>query len=151
MASLIRRAGVTAARSPIVQKRFGSHAAHHGPQAPPTNEGFSSKGFKVTLATVVGLIAWSRIDEHLTNQGEEKHPFTRYIEYYMRSEEESARINAKHMELAQQAAEETKLYAGAVAPPKVQIKYPDLIYTPSNRSLQPGTDVSLANVVPKYH
>ncbi|KAF9978155.1 hypothetical protein BGZ73_003536 [Actinomortierella ambigua] len=151
MASLIHRAGVTAARSSIVQKRFGSHAAHHGPQAPPTNEGFSSKGFKVTLAAVVGLIAWSRIDEHLTNQGEEKHPFTRYIEYYMRSEEESAKLNAKHIELAQQAAEEAKLFGGAQTAPKVQIRYPDLIYTASNRSLQPGTDVSLEGVVPKYH
>ncbi|KAG0235773.1 hypothetical protein BGW41_000668 [Actinomortierella wolfii] len=146
MASFIRRAGVAAARSPIVQKRFGSHAAHHGPDAPPTVEGFSSKGFKVTLGIVVGLIAWSRIDEHLTNQAEEKHPFTRYIEYYMRSEEESARLNAKHIELAQKAAEDA-----LQTPPKVQLKYPDLINTPSNRSLQPGNNVSLEGVVPKYH
>lgn len=32
--------------------------------------GFTSGGFKLALTAVVGLIAWSRIDEHLTSQGE---------------------------------------------------------------------------------
>jgi hypothetical protein len=32
--------------------------------------GFTSGGFKFALVGVVGLIAWSRIDEHLTKQGE---------------------------------------------------------------------------------
>lgn len=32
--------------------------------------GFTSGGFKLALIGIVGLIAWSRIDEHLTKQGE---------------------------------------------------------------------------------
>ncbi|KAG0275223.1 hypothetical protein BGZ95_009065 [Linnemannia exigua] len=149
--SFLCRAGIAATRSTrAVQKRFGSHAAHSGPEAPPTQEGFTSGGFKIALVAVVGLIAWSRVDEHLTQQGEEKHPFTRYIEYYMRSEEESNRINEKHIVLAQKAAEESKFYTGAVLPPKIQLRYPDLMNNASARSLEVGSVVDV-NVTPKYH
>ncbi|KAG0059508.1 hypothetical protein BGZ89_000351 [Linnemannia elongata] len=152
--SFLCRAGIsTATRSTraVVQKRFGSHAAHSGPEAPPTQEGFTSGGFKIALISVVGLIAWSRIDEHLTSQGEEKHPFTRYIEYYMRSEKESNRINEKHIVLAQKAAEESQFYSGAVLPPKIQLRYPDLMSNASGRSLEVGSVVPVDNVIPKYH
>ncbi|KAF9359229.1 hypothetical protein BGX26_012836 [Mortierella sp. AD094] len=150
--SFLCRAGVAATRSTrVVQKRFGSHAAHNGPEAPPTHEGFTSNGFKVALIGAVGLIAWSRIDEHLTKQGEEKHPFTRYIEYYMRSEEESNRLNEKHIKLAQQAADDYVLYNGAALPPKVQLRYPDLLNNASGRRLETGANVEVADLVPKYH
>ncbi|KAG0000391.1 hypothetical protein BGZ65_004411 [Modicella reniformis] len=149
--SLLCRAGVGAIRSTrVVQKRFGSHTAHHGPEAPPTHEGFTSNGFKLTLLGVIGLIAWSRIDEHLTNQGEEKHPFTRYIEYYMRSEEESNRINENHIKLAQQVAEDSKLISSANLPPKVQLRYPDLLNNSSAKCIELGTNVS-TDIVPKFH
>ncbi|KAG0373464.1 MAG: hypothetical protein J3R72DRAFT_473203 [Linnemannia gamsii] len=149
--SFLCRAGIAATRSTrAVQKRFGSHAAHSGPEAPPTQEGFTSGGFKIALIAVVGLIAWSRVDEHLTQQGEEKHPFTRYIEYYMRSEEESNRLNEKHIVLAQKAAEESQFYTGAILPPKIQLRYPDLMNNASGRSLEVGSLVDV-NVTPKYH
>ncbi|KAF9283515.1 hypothetical protein BGZ74_001907 [Mortierella antarctica] len=153
MASLFNRAAITASRSGrIVQKRFGSHAHHPtGPEAPPTQEGFTSGGFKLALTAVVGLIAWSRIDEHLTNQGEEKHPITRYIEYYMRSEKESARLNEQHIVLAQQAAEERKFYSAAALPPKVQLRYPDLMSNASGKCIQVGSNVSTEGVAPKFH
>ncbi|KAF9573041.1 hypothetical protein EC968_009091 [Mortierella alpina] len=112
---------------------------------------FTSSGFKYTLVAVVGLIAWSRIDEHLTSQGEEKHPFTRYIEYYMRSEEESNRINEKHIALAQKAAEDAQFFAGAIRPPKVQLRYPDLMSNASGKCISVGTVVSTDDVVPKFH
>ncbi|KAF9189166.1 hypothetical protein BGZ51_009832 [Haplosporangium sp. Z 767] len=132
--TFLSRAGVAATRSTrVVQKRFGSHAAHHGPEAPPTQEGFTSGGFKLALISVIGLIAWSRIDEHLTNQGEEKHPFTRYIEYYMRSEKESNRINEQHIVQAQKAAEEF------------------LLNNASSKCVEVGSTVSVEGVVPKYH
>ncbi|KAG0358213.1 hypothetical protein BC939DRAFT_461983 [Gamsiella multidivaricata] len=150
--SFLYRAGVAATRSTrVVQKRFGSHTAHHGPEAPPTQEGFTSSGFKLTLLAVVGLIAWSRIDEHLTNQGEEKHPFTRYIEYYMRSEQESNRLNQNHIQLAQQAAEERKFFNEASLPPKIQLRYPDLMNNASGKLIEAGSAVSMDNVVAKYH
>ncbi|KAG0263833.1 hypothetical protein BG011_007919 [Mortierella polycephala] len=146
------RAGVAATRSSrFVQKRFDSHAVHHGPEAPPTQEGFTSGGFKFALISVIGLIAWSRIDEHLTSQGEEKHPFTRYIEYYMRSEQESNRINEQHIVLAQKAAEQKKFIASASLPPKVQLRSPDLMNNASGRCLELGTVISNEDVVTKYH
>ncbi|KAI1299829.1 hypothetical protein EDD11_006365 [Mortierella claussenii] len=149
--SFLSRAGVAATRSTrVIQKRFGSHAAHNGPEAPPTHEGFTSGGFKLALVGVIGLIAWSRIDDHLTNQGEEKHPFTRYIEYYMRPEEESNRINQKHIELAQQRADYNKFYAGAALPPKVQLRYPDLANTGSARCVEVGKNFD-TNFTPKFH
>ncbi|KAG0212137.1 hypothetical protein BGX33_003866 [Mortierella sp. NVP41] len=142
--SFLSRAGIAATRSTrVVQKRFGSHAAHSGPEAPPTQEGFTSGGFKIALISIVGLIAWSRIDEHLTSQGEEKHPITRYIEYYMRSEQESNRINEKHIALAQAALEESQIYAGATLPPKVQLRYPE--------SIEVGSIVPVDNLTPKFH
>ncbi|KAF8958596.1 hypothetical protein BGZ46_001915 [Entomortierella lignicola] len=144
--------GVAATRSTrVVQKRFGSHAAHSGPEAPPTHEGFTSSGFKVALIGVVGLIAWSRIDEHLTNQGEEKHPFTRYIEYYMRSEEESNRLSEQHIKLAQQAAADNILLNGAERPPKVQIRYPDLFNAASGKCIDVGTTVDVSDIAVKRH
>ncbi|KAG0051715.1 hypothetical protein BGZ83_003384 [Gryganskiella cystojenkinii] len=150
--SFLTRAGIAVTRSTrVVQKRFGSHAAHAGPEAPPTQEGFTSSGFKVTLAAIVGLIAWSRIDEHLTNQGEEKHPFTRYIEYYMRSEKESNRLNEQHINLAQKAAEETKFFAGAILPPKIQIRYPDGMNNASSRCIEVGSEVKTDGLIPKFH
>ncbi|KAF9084260.1 hypothetical protein BGX29_010872 [Mortierella sp. GBA35] len=150
--SFLSRAGIAATRSTrVVQKRFGSHAAHSGPEAPPTQEGFTSGGFKIALISIVGLIAWSRIDEHLTSQGEEKHPITRYIEYYMRSEQESNRINEKHIALAQAALEESQIYAGATLPPKVQLRYPDLFNNASPRSIEVGSIVPVDNLTPKFH
>ncbi|KAF9180578.1 hypothetical protein BGZ50_006137 [Haplosporangium sp. Z 11] len=150
--TFLSRAGVAATRSTrVVQKRFGSHAAHHGPEAPPTQEGFTSGGFKLALISVIGLIAWSRIDEHLTNQGEEKHPFTRYIEYYMRSEKESNRINEQHIVQAQKAAEELLSRSTASRPPKVQLLYPDLLNNASSKCVEVGSTVSVEGVVPKYH
>ncbi|KAG0345099.1 hypothetical protein BG004_003963 [Podila humilis] len=154
MASLFNRAAIAiSSRSTrIVQKRFGSHAHHPtGPEAPPTQEGFTSGGFKLTLAAVVGLIAWSRIDEHLTNQGEEKHPFTRYLEYYMRSEKESARLNEQHINLANEAAEYKKFYAGASLPPKVQLRYPDLMNSASSKLVESGSSFPAEDIVPKFH
>ncbi|KAF8930134.1 hypothetical protein BGZ58_008449 [Dissophora ornata] len=165
--SFLSRAGVAATRSTrVVQKRFGSHAAHHGPEAPPTQEGsriadvkplelssltafvdlqigFTSNGFKIALIGVVSLMAWSRIDEHLTKQGEEKHPFTRYIEYYMRSEQESNRLNEQHIQLAQAIAEDKKFVNGATRPPKIQLRYPELI--------EVGTAVDTENIAHKFH
>ncbi|KAG0032626.1 hypothetical protein BGZ81_010439 [Podila clonocystis] len=151
--SFLARAVVSTSRSTrVVQKRFGSHAAHHGPEAPPTYEAFTTNGFKYTLIVVVGLLAWSRIDEHLTNQGEEKHPFTRYIEYYMRSEKESARLNDQHIALAQKVAEETNFFNGAILPPKVQLRYPDLLNSASGKCIKVGTPhVSTDTVSPKFH
>ncbi|KAF9298821.1 hypothetical protein BGZ74_009204 [Mortierella antarctica] len=153
MSFLARAAVASTSRSTrVVQKRFGSQAAHHGPEAPPTYEAFTTKGYKYTLITVIGLLAWSRIDEHLTNQGEEKHPFTRYIEYYMRSEQESARLNDQHTALAQKVLEENKLYSGAIIPPKVQLRYPDLLNSASGKCLQVGTPhVSTDTVSPKFY
>ncbi|KAF9215566.1 hypothetical protein CPC16_001430 [Podila verticillata] len=153
MSFLTRAAVATTSRSTrVVQKRFDSHAAHHGPEAPPTHEDFTSKGFKYTLITVVGLLAWSRVDEHLTNQGEEKHPFTRYIEYYMRSEEESNRLSEQHIALAEKVAEEVKLSAGATLPPKIQLRYPDLLNSASGKCIQIGTPhVSTDTINPKFH
>ncbi|KAF9432696.1 hypothetical protein BGZ76_010447 [Entomortierella beljakovae] len=150
--SFLCRAGIAATRSTrVVQKRFGSHASHAGPEAPPTQEGFTSSGFKVVLIGAIGLLAWSRIDEHLTNQGEEKHPFTRYIEYYMRSEAESNRLNEKHIKLAQEAAEEKRFYDAAQKPPKVQLKNYDLLLSASSRSIELGTTVPVSDVVIKQH
>ncbi|KAF9405956.1 hypothetical protein BGZ94_003303 [Podila epigama] len=154
MATLFNRAAfaATSRSTRIVQKRFGSHSHHPtGPEAPPTYESFTSGGFKLTLAAVVGLIAWSRIDEHLTQQGEEKHPLTRYIEYYMRSEQESARLNEQHIKLAQQAAEEKLFTNGAALPPKVQLRYPDQLHNASGRNVQVGTSVDTEGLIPKYH
>ncbi|KAI8595912.1 hypothetical protein EDD21DRAFT_408770 [Dissophora ornata] len=142
--SFLSRAGVAATRSTrVVQKRFGSHAAHHGPEAPPTQEGFTSNGFKIALIGVVSLMAWSRIDEHLTKQGEEKHPFTRYIEYYMRSEQESNRLNEQHIQLAQAIAEDKKFVNGATRPPKIQLRYPEYVSTVTFEAL---IDVVLPSV-----
>ncbi|KAG0293967.1 hypothetical protein BGZ98_001948 [Dissophora globulifera] len=182
--SFLSRAGIAATRSTrVVQKRFGSHAAHSGPEAPPTQEGFTSSGFKLALVGIIGLIAWSRIDEHLTKQGEvtiissatqqfagpeplditqptleagildfmEKHPLTRYIEYYMRSEEESNRINEQHIKQAQQKADDLKFAAGAALPPKVQLRYPDLMNSASGRLIEVGSAVDTEGVVPKFH
>ncbi|KAG0093201.1 hypothetical protein BGZ93_010975 [Podila epicladia] len=153
MSFLARAAVASTSRSTrVVQKRFGSHAANHGPEAPPTYEAFTTTGYKYTLITILGLLAWSRIDEHLTNQGEEKHPFTRYIEYYMRSEQESARLNGQHIALAQKVAEETNFFTGVIVPPKVQLRYPDLLNSASGKCIQVGTPhVSTDTVSPKFH
>ncbi|KAF9908223.1 hypothetical protein BX616_000216, partial [Lobosporangium transversale] len=110
---------------------------------------FTSNGFKLALITAVGLLVWSRVDEHLTSQGEEKHPLTRYIEYYMRSEEESNRINEKHIKLAQEAAEDLKFYATITPPPKVPLRYPDLLHNASGRCIEVGSTVD-TNVTPKF-
>ncbi|GJJ74116.1 hypothetical protein EMPS_06474 [Entomortierella parvispora] len=151
--SFLTRAGIAATQrsTRIVQKRFGSHAAHAGPEAPPTQEGFTSGGFKLALIAVVGWIAWSRIDEHLTNQGEEKHPLTRYIEYYMRSEKESNRLSEQHIALAQKVAEEKKFFSLAIPPPKVQLRYPDGLVNASSRNIEVGTTVNVEGLIPKFH
>ncbi|KAI8066319.1 hypothetical protein BC940DRAFT_320028 [Gongronella butleri] len=71
-----------------------------------TEESFSTNAWRNALIVAVGAVVWYRIDERLTDQGEEKHPFTKWIEYNLLSNSsDNDRFAAEQLEKAHKIAD----------------------------------------------
>ncbi|KAI9227301.1 MAG: hypothetical protein DHS80DRAFT_24397 [Piptocephalis tieghemiana] len=60
-------------------------------------EGFSSPAWKVSLVTVVGMVALIQHADYVTEGGKKEHPLTQYLRGQMPDEKEVARLEEKHI------------------------------------------------------
>ncbi|CAO3681061.1 unnamed protein product [Rhizopus microsporus] len=110
------------------------------------NVTFGTNAWRNTLIAVVGLAAWYRIDQHVTQSGDEKHPFTKWIEYHMTSSEEKDNLNAAKLAAAEAVAEYKLFYQDAQRPPIYRMRYPESFERASPRGLTTGNQVDLSDL-----
>ncbi|KAI9282593.1 hypothetical protein BY458DRAFT_125646 [Sporodiniella umbellata] len=116
-------------------------AAEHHPQ-----ESFGTSAWRNTTIAVVAGLVWYRVDQHLTHSGDEKHPFTRWIEYHMTTKEQNDNINAAHLAGAEAAAE-YKLFAQEAQRPLIyRMRYPESFERASARGLVTGLQADLSDL-----
>ncbi|KAI9305342.1 hypothetical protein BJ944DRAFT_161930, partial [Cunninghamella echinulata] len=107
---------------------------------------FDNKVWRNTLIVAVGAIVWYRIDERLTDQGDEKHPITRWIEYHMTQSQEKDQIAAEFLENSNRLAEYRLLYQEAQRPPIYRMRYPEAFERRSPRALVTGNNCDISDV-----
>ncbi|KAI8056526.1 uncharacterized protein B0P05DRAFT_560021 [Gilbertella persicaria] len=96
----------TLSKTPVRQAIRGyasesKQATHHFPQ-----ESFSGSAWRNGVIAVVAGLVWYRVDQHITHSGDDKHPFTRWIEYrMMTTAEDNDKINQTNLAGAEAAAE----------------------------------------------
>ncbi|CEP15918.1 hypothetical protein [Parasitella parasitica] len=97
------------------------------------------------IAIVAGLI-WYRVDQHITHSGDEKHPFTRWIEYRMTSAEQNDAFNQAKLASAEAAAEYKLFVQDAQRAPIYRMRYPEAFERHSPRGYTAGTQVDLTDL-----
>lgn len=133
-------------QSPIrqVARSYGTeskHAAQHFPE-----ESFGGNAWRNGLIAVIAGVAWYRIDQHVTHSGDEKHPFTKWIEYHMTTSEEKDSTNQANL-ISATAAAEYKLFAQeAQRAPIYRMRYPEAFERASPRGLTAGNQVDLSDL-----
>ncbi|KAI9364776.1 hypothetical protein BD770DRAFT_433525 [Pilaira anomala] len=115
-------------------------AAQHFPE-----ESFGGNAWRNGVIAVVAAVAWYRIDQHIT-QGDEKHPFTKWIEYRMSSAEEKDNINQANLAGAEAAAEYKLFAQDAQRAPIYRMRYPESFERASPRALVTGNQVDLTDL-----
>ncbi|ORX61989.1 SelR-domain-containing protein [Hesseltinella vesiculosa] len=127
-------------RSTITQRRWAS-TEHHGPE-----ENFSTNAWRNFLIVVVGAAVWYRVDQRWTDQGEEKHPFQRYIEYHMTNREDKDRFAAEQLEKAEKMADYRLVYQEAQRAPIHRMRYPESFERASPRALSAGANSDVSQI-----
>ncbi|KAI7904116.1 uncharacterized protein BX663DRAFT_504003, partial [Cokeromyces recurvatus] len=87
-------------------------------------ESFGNNAWRNGLIAVIAGIVWYRVDQHITHSGDEKHPFTRWIEYHMSTAEEKDAINQAQIAAAEAAAQYKLFVQDSQRPPIYRLRYP---------------------------
>ncbi|KAG0163764.1 hypothetical protein DFQ30_011044, partial [Apophysomyces sp. BC1015] len=107
---------------------------------------FNGNIWRNTIIAVIAGVAWFRIDQRITDQGEEKHPFTKWIEYRMTSSDEMDRLNNENMEASGKIAEYRLITQDAQRAPIYRMRYPESFERASPRALSAGTHADLSDL-----
>ncbi|KAL0094837.1 hypothetical protein J3Q64DRAFT_1829291 [Phycomyces blakesleeanus] len=136
--------------SPVSQILKRSYASEHGSAKHATEsfpeERFSSNVWRNSLLTIIAGVVFYRVSEHVTGQGEEKHPFTKWIEYRMTPSTEMDRINTENLEAAEKLAEYRLVYQDAQRAPIYRMRYPESFERASARGLTAGSHADLTDL-----
>ncbi|GAA5815351.1 hypothetical protein MFLAVUS_008858 [Mucor flavus] len=116
-------------------------AAQHFPE-----ESFGGNAWRNGVIAVVAGVAWYRIDQHITHSGDEKHPFTKWIEYRMTPSEENDSINQANLAGATAAAEYKLFAQDAQRAPIYRLRYPESFENASPRGLITGNQADLSDL-----
>ncbi|KAI9313533.1 hypothetical protein BX666DRAFT_2030315 [Dichotomocladium elegans] len=125
-----------------------TYATHHHDT---TNAVFPEETFNANiwrnavLAAIAG-VAWYRIDQHITDLGEEKHPFTKWIEYHMTPAAEKDKFNNEALDRASQLAEYRLIAQDAQRAPVYRMRYPEAFERASPRGLVTGQQADLSDL-----
>ncbi|KAI8877498.1 hypothetical protein K501DRAFT_260325 [Backusella circina FSU 941] len=109
-------------------------------------ESFSGKAWRNGLIAIVAGAIWYRADQHITHSGDDKHPFTRWIEYHMNQSGENDRVNQANLDSASAAAEYRLFYQEAERAPIHRMRYPESFERASARALTTGVNCELSDV-----
>ncbi|KAG2218062.1 hypothetical protein INT45_007225 [Circinella minor] len=128
----------------ITRRNFASDAKDASPKF--AEETFNGNIWRNTVIAVIAGVAIYRIDQHLTNQGEEKHPFTKWIEYHMESSEDMDKFNQQKLDDASKLAEYRLVVQEAQRAPIYRLRNPESFERASPRGLVTGQQVDLSDL-----
>ncbi|KAI8338867.1 hypothetical protein BC941DRAFT_421435 [Chlamydoabsidia padenii] len=111
-----------------------------------TEETFGNNVWRNTIVLAIAGVIWYRVDERLTDQGDEKHPFTRWIEFHMNKSHENDEIAEAQLANANKIADYRLVYQEAQRPPIHRMRYPESFERASPRALVAGTHCDLSDV-----
>ncbi|KAF1802278.1 hypothetical protein FB192DRAFT_1377249 [Mucor lusitanicus] len=109
-------------------------------------ESFGGNAWRNGAIAIVAGLVWYRVDQHITHSGDEKHPFTRWIEYRMTSAEKNDEFNQAKLASAEAAAEYKLFVQDAQRAPIYRMRYPEAFERHSARGLTAGTQVDLTDL-----
>ncbi|KAI8374945.1 hypothetical protein EDC96DRAFT_497364 [Choanephora cucurbitarum] len=110
-------------------------------------ESFGTNAWRNGVIAVVAGLVWFRVDQHMTGSGDEKHPFTRWIEYrMMTTAEENDKVNHTNLAGAEAAAQYKLFYQEAQRSPIHRMRYPEAFERASPRGLAAGNQVDLSDL-----
>ncbi|ORY98757.1 hypothetical protein BCR43DRAFT_471139 [Syncephalastrum racemosum] len=130
----------------VARRGYASESAskHAGQEFP--EESFGNNVWRnATLLAIAGVV-WYRVDQHLTGQGDDKHPFTKWIEYHMTPSSENDRFNQATLEEAEKLAEYRLIAQDAQRAPIYRMRYPESFERASPRGLQVGLQCDLSDL-----
>ncbi|ORZ14666.1 hypothetical protein BCR42DRAFT_353992 [Absidia repens] len=110
-------------------------------------ETFGNNVWRNTILLAIAGVVWYRVDQRMTDQGEEKHPFTRWIEFHMNKSHENDQIAQANLENANKIAEYRLVYQDAQRPPIYRMRYPESFERASPRALVAGTHCDTSDMV----
>ncbi|SAM09717.1 hypothetical protein [Absidia glauca] len=128
----------------IIRKRWASTESTSNEAV--KEETFSNNVWRNTIILAIAGVVWYRVDERMTDQGDEKHPFTRWIEFHMNKSHENDEIAQANLDNANKIAEYRLVYQDAQRPPIYRMRYPEAFERASPRALVAGTHCDLSDV-----
>ncbi|KAF7730715.1 hypothetical protein EC973_001664 [Apophysomyces ossiformis] len=99
----------------------------------------------VALVAAAGVV-WFKVDEHITGAGEQKHPFTKWIEAVMTPSEENDRLTAVTLDAAGKIADYRLVTQEAQRAPIYRIRNPESFERASPRALSAGLQADLSDL-----
>ncbi|KAG0166366.1 hypothetical protein DFQ28_008291 [Apophysomyces sp. BC1034] len=99
----------------------------------------------VALVAAAGVV-WFKVDEHITSSGEQKHPFTKWIESGMTSSDENDRVAAETLVAAGKIADYRLITQDAQRAPIYRMRYPESFERASPRALSAGLHADLSDL-----
>ncbi|KAI8086194.1 uncharacterized protein BX664DRAFT_335143 [Halteromyces radiatus] len=109
-------------------------------------ETFNNNVWRNTILLAIAGFIWYRIDERVTDQGDEKHPVTNWIEYHMNKSQDNDQIAETNFDNAKKIAEYKLVYQDAQRPPIYRMRYPETFERSSPRALVTGNNCDLSDV-----
>ncbi|KAI8988182.1 hypothetical protein BDF20DRAFT_854332 [Mycotypha africana] len=109
-------------------------------------ETFGGNAWRNGLIAVVAGFIWYRVDQHITHSGDEKHPFTKWIEYHMSTAEENDQYSHAKIEAAKAAAEYKLLVQSSDRRPIYRMRNTELFERHSSRGYTMGTQCDLSDL-----
>ncbi|KAI9483738.1 MAG: hypothetical protein EXX96DRAFT_606700 [Benjaminiella poitrasii] len=113
-------------------------------------ETFGGNAWRNGLIAVIAGLVWYRVDQHITHSGDDKHPFTRWIEYHMSTADEKDSINQAQLAAAEAAAKYKLFAQDAQRPPIYRMRFPEVFERASPRGLTAGNQVDLSDLTVRY-
>ncbi|KAI7863078.1 hypothetical protein BDF14DRAFT_1847593 [Spinellus fusiger] len=140
-----------AVKTPVGQVIKRTYASHPTPPKQTAEifpvEGYNSSLWRNTILAIVGAVVLYRVGEHVTDQGEEKHPLTRWIEYrMMTTSSEMDRKNTEFLSAAEEKTEYRLIYQEAQRAPIHRMRYPESFERASIRGLTAGGNADLSDL-----
>ncbi|KAL1930867.1 hypothetical protein VTP01DRAFT_10004 [Rhizomucor pusillus] len=134
-------------QAPLRHSARRSYASEAAKELQFPEETFGTNAWRNTLLAVIAGFVWYRVDQHITGQGEEKHPFTKWIEYRMITPSaEKDRLNNESLDEANKFAEHRLLTQTAQRPPVYRMRYADSFHNASPRGASAGLQCNLSDL-----
>ncbi|KAI9275501.1 hypothetical protein BDA99DRAFT_431415 [Phascolomyces articulosus] len=128
----------------MARRTFASDAKDASPKF--AEETFNGNIWRNTAIAIIAGVVIYRVDQHLTKQGDEKHPVTKWIEYHMESSDDMDKLNQQKLDEASKLAEYRLVAQDAQRAPIYRLRNPESFERASPRGLVTGNQVDLSDL-----